>query len=126
MLTVTPRPPRNGDDRNLTGGFSVDKRALYATELLPLDSAGEIRTHGLELMRLARTAAPLPRFVANDRSARLDSNQRSPVPETGGVADFPTSRCEYPRRESNPLLPVESRASSPVDHGGASFRRAAP
>jgi hypothetical protein len=35
-------------------------------------SAGGIRTHGLELMRLARTASPLPR-----RSARLDSNQES-------------------------------------------------
>ena len=47
-------------------------------------SAGGIRTHGLELMRLAGTAAPLPR-----KSGRLESNQRSPVPETGGAAKLP-------------------------------------
>ena len=35
-------------------------------------------------MRLAGTAAPLPR-----KSGRLESNQRSPVPETGGVANLP-------------------------------------
>jgi hypothetical protein len=70
-----------------------------AVELRPRSRAGGIRTHGLELMRLARTAAPLPR-----KSARLDSNQRSPVPETGGVAVSPGgSRTRY--------LPVESRAS---------------
>jgi hypothetical protein len=49
------------------------------------DSAGGIRTRGLELMRLARTAAPLPR-----KSAWLDSNQRFPTPEAGGVAISPT------------------------------------
>src|SRR5436305_1591497 len=32
-------------------------------ELRPRSSAGGIRTHGLELMRLARTAAPLPRVA---------------------------------------------------------------
>ena len=47
------------------------------------------------------------------QSARLESNQRSPVPETGGVAVSPTGRSEsqYPRRESNPPFPVESRTS---------------
>ena len=104
-------------------------------------SAGGIRTHGLELMRLARTAAPLPR-----KSDRLGSNQRSPVPETGGVASSPTvrrrsrlvrasgsvegswgtrrftqhgsHRSRYLRRESNPHFRIESPASSPFDHGG--------
>jgi hypothetical protein len=52
-------------------------------------SAGGIRTHDLELMRLARTATPLPR-----RSVWLESNQRSPVPETGGVAHSPTDRSD--------------------------------
>ena len=55
-------------------------------------SAGGIRTHGLELMRLARTASPLPR-----RSGRLESNQRSPVPKTGGVAISPTASTWSPR-----------------------------
>ena len=53
----------------------------------PSSSAGGIRTRGLELMRLARTAAPLPR-----KSAWLESNQRSPAPEAGGVAVSPTGR----------------------------------
>ena len=67
-----------------------------------MSSAGGIRTHGLELMRLARTASPLPR-----KSGRQESNLRSPVPETGGVASSPTtSRSKsYPRRDSNPQLP---------------------
>src|SRR5438874_13037526 len=34
-----------------------------SSELRPRSSAGGIRTHGLELMRLARTAAPLPRVA---------------------------------------------------------------
>ena len=59
---------RSGDDRTRTGG----------------DSAGGIRTHDLELMRLARTAAPLPR-----ESGRQESNLRSPAPEAGGVATLP-------------------------------------
>ncbi len=52
-----------------------------------LDSAGGIRTHGLELMRLARTASPLPR-----KSGWQESNLRSPAPEAGGVASSPTAR----------------------------------
>jgi hypothetical protein len=68
----------SGDDRTRTGGLSPDKRALCSTELRPRrrsrleqagspsskatrGSAGGIRTHDLELMRLARTASPLPR-----------------------------------------------------------------
>ncbi len=65
--------------------------------------AGGIRTHDLELMRLARTAAPLPR-----KSGWQESNLRSPAPEAGGVATLPYSQSsivEYPRRGSNPQLP---------------------
>ena len=42
-------------------------------------------------MRLARTAAPLPRVALSRerRSGRQDSNLRSPTPEVGGVADLP-------------------------------------
>ena len=54
----------SGDGRARTGNLSPDKRALWPSELRPRDSrAGGIRTHGLELMRLARTTAPLPRKV---------------------------------------------------------------
>ncbi len=52
-----------------------------------VDSAGGIRTHGLELMRLARTASPLPR-----KSGWQESNLRSPAPEAGGVSNSPTAR----------------------------------
>jgi hypothetical protein len=75
-----------------------------------LDSAGGIRTHGLELMRLARTAAPLPR-----KSGWQESNLRSPAPEAGGVPSSPTAR----RRTSTPggtrtrSFRVEGPASSP-------------
>jgi hypothetical protein len=85
------------------------------------DSAGGIRTHGLELMRLARTAAPLPR----DESDRQESNLRSPVPETGGVANSPTAR----RRTSTPggtrtrSFRVEGPASSPFRPRGRELRR---
>jgi hypothetical protein len=81
-----------------------------------LNGAGGIRTHDLELMRLARTAAPLPRCAT--RSGRQESNLRSPVPKTGGVADSPTASSKNPRRDSNPHLRVEGPASSPFDHGG--------
>ena len=54
---------------------------------VPESRAGGIRTHDLELMRLARTAAPLPR-----KSGRQESNLRSPVSDTGGMACFPTAR----------------------------------
>jgi hypothetical protein len=99
MLAVTPRSRSGvtlgesrfgGDDRTRTGGLSVDNRALCAPELRPRRCAGGIRTHVLELMRLARTAAPLPRVAT--RSGRQDANLRSPAPEAGGVADSPTAR----------------------------------
>ena len=74
----------SGDDRTRTGACSPDKRVLLPLSYVPLHSAGGIRTHGLELMRLAGTATPLRR-----ESARLESNQRSPAPKAGGVADLP-------------------------------------
>ena len=67
-------------------------------------SAGGIRTHGLELMRLARTAAPLPRVALSRerRSGRQDSNLRSPTPEVGGVAHLPYDQSALaPRQDSN-------------------------
>jgi hypothetical protein len=77
----------SGDDRTRTGACSPDKRVLLPLSYVPLHSAGGIRTHGLELMRLAGTATPLRR-----ESARLESNQRSPAPKAGGVANSPTGR----------------------------------
>ena len=53
-------------------------------------SAGGIRTHGLELMRLARTAAPLPRVV---RSARARQTKSWPA---GVEPAFRFPRPEWP------------------------------
>jgi hypothetical protein len=104
-------------------------------------SAGGIRTHGLELMRLARTAAPLPRKAHRNpvqRSGRLDSNQCSPVPETGGVAKLPHDQIDrrpwsrtrlYRRIRPVPAQPAvvgsrreESNLRLPPSRGGARVR----
>ena len=106
----------SGDDRTRTGGLSPDKRALCSSELRPRNSAGGIRTHGLELMRLARTASPLPR-----RSGWQESNLRSPAPEAGGVANSPTARrsCEAPPAGLEPAASgLRARRHRRFDHGG--------
>src|SRR3954453_21849885 len=123
VLPVYTTATTDGDDRTRTGGLSPDKRVLYAAELRPrgkASSAGGIRTHGLELMRLARTAAPLPR-----RSGRQESNLRSPAPEAGGVACSPTTRRDnvrLRRQGSNLPLAINSRASYRLDHAGTDQR----
>jgi hypothetical protein len=127
----------SGDDRTRTGGLPADNRVLWPSELRPLEGtrismsrhvrrgiiltrvlsrAGGIRTHGLELMRLARTAAPPPR-----RSAWLESNQRFPAPEAGGVAVSPTGRWSNVVPPAG-LEPAASRLRAgrhlQLDHGG--------
>jgi hypothetical protein len=65
-------------------------------------------------MRLARTATPLPR-----RSGRLESNQRSPVPDTGGVAFSPTTRCnKTPGGTRTRASGLRARRHRRFDHGG--------
>ena len=107
--------------------------------------AGGIRTHGLELMRLARTAAPLPRCeqvwlagvepaVSGARSRRgglLPYSQKTNSSTPGGIRTR-SFRVESPA--SSPLRPrgqlssggrtrtcasrVNSRASHRLDHAG--------
>jgi hypothetical protein len=73
-----------GDDRTRTGACSPDKRVLLPLSYVPVHSAGGIRTHGLELMRLAGTATPLRRDLPGwSRTSDL----RRPKP--GGVATLP-------------------------------------
>ena len=72
-------------------------------------------------MRLARTAAPLPRCAT--RSGRQESNLRSPVPKTGGVADSPTARRSTPGGTRTRSFRVEGPASSPVRPRGRELRR---
>src|SRR5207253_2903295 len=74
----------------------------------PEESAGGIRTRGLELMRLARTASPPPR-----RSAWLESNQRSPAPAAGGVTASQLAGARSTQRHDRPVL-VLPRLSKPL------------
>ena len=62
-------------------------------------------------MRLAGTAAPLPR-----KSGRLESNQRSPVPETGGVAKLPYGQLSIKSTtvESNHAWPPYQSGAFPA------------
>ena len=89
-------------------GVGVTARGAHRYSASARSSAGGIRTHGLELMRLARTAAPLPR-----KSGRLESNQRSPVPETGGMAELPYSQVEIDDRGIEPCVPAVSERCLP-------------
>ena len=98
----------------LTSECSI--RLSYAP--MRCSSAGGIRTHGLELMRLARTASPLPRvrgLAGRNRTCGL----RRPKSAGWPAPLQPDDRCEHPRRELNPRFRVENPASSPFDHGGS-------
>ena len=69
-------------------------------------------------MRLARTASPLPRSLPGwNRTSGLR------FPKPAGWPSPPQAEADkkYPRRESNPPFPVESRTSSPLDHGGMNY-----
>ena len=150
VLAVTPQPPRTpriprapgrawrsralpggsrarpgargGDDRTRTGDLPADNRLLLPLSYAPRASgAGGIRTHGLELMRLARTAAPLPRVALSrtNRSGRQESNLRSPAPEAGGVALLPHSQMKAPPAGLEPAASgLRARRHHRFDHGG--------
>ena len=131
---VTPRSPWNGDDRTepapsdepdceperpdlrrwTTRARLSPCRVSYAPRQAG-SGAGGFRTHDLELMRLARTAAPLPRCV--DLAGRSRTcGLRFPKP---AGCRLPYDQLEHPRRDSNPRLRVESPASSPCSTTGA-------
>ena len=109
----------SGDDRTRTGGLSLDKRVLCTSELRPheireeepcFDQATSLVEERrqesnllLELMRLAGLQFPTA------QSGWLESNQRSPAPEAGGMSVFPTARRtagrEGPPAGLEPALP---------------------
>ena len=82
------------ETRTGTTGFEPAASRLTSecsalSELRPLGSgAGGIRTHGLELMRLARTTAPLPR-VGNAQIWPAGVEPAISGSQTGGVATLP-------------------------------------
>jgi hypothetical protein len=105
----------SGDGRDRTGGLSPDKRALYPTELRPLGgSAGGIRTRDLELMRLARTAAPPPR-----KSDWQESHPRAPASGAGVITRFDHGGVAGSGGRARTCAPaVNSRVSYLLDHTG--------
>jgi hypothetical protein len=155
MLPSTPRPPRSGDDRTRTGGLSPDKRVLCASELRPrrkrwkarpralhrplfchllgppvdgpiLSSAGGIRTHGLELMRLARTASPLPRSNRPcGKAARPSGRHRKRRLSLAGRSRTCGLRRPKPVGWPAPLQP-DGRSSTPGGTRTRSFRVEGP
>jgi hypothetical protein len=117
----------SGDDRTRTGAFSPDKRALVPLSYAPVvrDGAGGIRTHDLELMRLARTASPLPRGVPsfpNLAGRGRTCSLRRPKP-AGFRFPYDQSSCSTPGGTRTRSFRVEGPASSPFDHGGMKLRR---
>src|SRR4051794_9858468 len=109
--------------RARTTGFEPAASRWTAGRSSPLSyvrmsSAGGIRTHGLELMRLARTASPLPRSLPGwIRTSVL----RFPKP-AGCPASLQADR-DTPGGTRTRSFPVESRASSPFDHRGKNRSR---
>jgi hypothetical protein len=103
------------------------------------NSAGGIRTHGLELMRLARTAAPLPRCkrlaaakpppplmsasTSDALSGRQESNLRSPVPKTGGVAKLPHDQLQTPGGTRTRPSELRAQRHRPSTTGAGKLRR---
>jgi hypothetical protein len=85
VTALSHRQRANGDDRTRTGDLSPDKRLLLPLSYAPeqLGSAGGIRTHGLELMRLAGKRAALVREADQWRGSG-GSAQRSYAKRTGG------------------------------------------
>ena len=122
MLPSTPRPPRSGDDRTRTGGLPADNRLLWPLSYAPngwrgWDSNPRSRAHEAREDSRSSTA----RRPSANGSGRQESNLRSPVPETGGVACSPTAS----RRSRAPPAGLEPAASGlrarrhrHFDHGG--------
>jgi hypothetical protein len=116
---VTPQPPRAG-----TAGLEPAAYRLTSerspSELRPRKSgAGGIRTHGLELMRLARTAAPLPRCVVVLGLAGWSRTSDLRRPKPAGWPS-PLQPDELRWQDSNLLLAINSRASCRFDYAGVS------
>ena len=117
-------------------------RLSYAPE----ECAGGIRTHGLELMRLARTTAPLPRSLAGrSRTCGLrrpkpagwpsplqpEANRTPPAGLEPAASELRARRhrrfdhggMRLRRQGSNLPLTVNSRASCQLDHAGTNRRK---
>ena len=126
--TRTARSRRGRCPKAGTTGFepaparSTGERS--SSELRPQGSgAGGIRTHGLELMRLARTAAPLPRSVAATVwPAGVEPAISGARNRRGGRS--PTTRCRVPPAGLEPAASgLRARRHLPFDHGGMELRR---
>jgi hypothetical protein len=80
-----------------------------------MDSAGGIRTHGLELMTLARTASPLPRVASKARTAAIWPAGVEPAisgSQNRRVSRSPTAR-RGPGRGPGGVREVDDRGIEP-------------
>jgi hypothetical protein len=90
------RPPASSacawfTDRGLACRRRATTMCAWRTSGSHVDSAGGIRTHDLELMRLAGTAAPLPRIASLAASAPARRSRAPPAarPADGAVPSGP-------------------------------------
>jgi hypothetical protein len=117
MLPLHHSHHGSGDGRTRTGGFSPDKRVLLPLSYAPVDGAGGIRTHGLELMRLARTAAPPPRVARVPQQvwpAGVEPAISGTRSRRGGHAPPRPDEQSTPGGTRTRSFRVEGPASSPV------------
>ena len=102
-----PPPPHRSALEACRGQLHVRARALPSPcsvtsrparrRAVPVDGAGGIRTHGLELMRLARTASPLPRAAlerARVWSAGFEPAISDARSRWGGHLPYDQSYCD--------------------------------
>ena len=83
------------------------------TEWRGWDSNPRSRAH--EARGDSRSPTALRALCARrDRSGRLESNQRSPVPETGGMAKLPHSQVQSTTVESNHACPLHQSGACPA------------
>jgi hypothetical protein len=89
------------------------------------DGAGGIRTHGLELMRLARTAAPLPRVVVKGLAGRSRTcGLRFPKPAGWPAPLQPEVDRRVPPAGLEPAASgLRARRHRHFDRGGLAFSR---
>ena len=98
----------------------VDEPFLSSSVGSSSDGAGGIRTHGLELMRLARTAAPLPRGALPGESEDLVGRIRTcdlRRPKSVGWPVSPTTSCLFVNVRACTRL-GRRRAASPPGRPG--------
>ena len=102
--------------RTRTGVAAVRERSLrryfVIRHLLSGSPGNRTQCHPV----ISRVRATSPRLPC--KSERSDSNRRSLGPKPSAIPNFATFCFQYPVRESNPHLQIESLLSLPLDQRG--------